>query len=162
MAFDCRPADPESLARIWQKSVDRNPGDARWLRWRDEYMDINASGRGRTFIVFADGEPVGEGTLLLDPGCSAIAGRTALADGRTTANVNALRIEKSYEGRGHISRLVKMLEDYARSRGRDTVTIGVEAGEARNRAIYAHWGYTSLLLTEAEDGEEVLYYSKQL
>lgn len=162
MTFEYRPADPEALARIWQKSVDRNPGDARWLRWRDEYLALNADGRGQTFLILADGEPVGEGTLLFDPSCSAIGGRTILADGATVTNLNALRIEKPYEGQGHISRLVKMMEAHARSLGCDSITIGVDESEARNRAIYAHWGYADLILTELEDGERVLYYAKPL
>lgn len=165
MTFTCRPADPDSLKKIWQKNIDRNPGDDRWLRWRDEYLRINAEGLGRTFIIFADDEPVGEGTLLFAPSCSAISGRTILADGKTVTNLNALRIHQDYEGQGHISRLVKMMEAHARSLGYTAITIGVEEKEARNRAIYEHWGYTNLILTEVEadlEEERVLYYEKPL
>ena len=162
MEFECRPADPESLRVIWQRNIDRNAGDDRWLRWRDEYIAMNADGRLRTFIVFADGQPVGEGSLIFDPSCPAVAGRPMLCDGRTTVNLNALRIEKPYRRQGHVSRLVKMMEDYARSRGYTTITIGVDACETYNRAVYAHWNYTTPILTEYEDGEEVLYYSKLL
>lgn len=162
MNFDIRIADPVSLGKIWQKNIDANPGDSRWIRWRDEYLRMNSDGRAQTFLVFADGEPVGEGTLLFDPACPAVHGVTALADGTATANVNALRIEKQYEGQGHISRLVKMMERCARNRGFTALTIGVEECEKRNRAIYAHWGYTTPVHTETEDGELILYYSKKL
>lgn len=162
MEYTHRIADREALERIWQKSVDRHPGDARWARWRDEYIAINENGLGVTFIIFADGDPVGEGTLLFDPGCKAISGKTALADGKANVNLNALRIEKAHEGKGLVSAMVKSMEDYARSLGYKTITIGVDECETRNRAIYEHWGYTDFILDEIDDGELVLYYGKAL
>ena len=54
------------------------------------------------------------------------------------------------------------MERYARSLGYQRITIGVEAAEARNLAIYLHWGFTELLLTEGEGPELVLYYGKKL
>ena len=162
MQFDYRPADPESLRIIWQRNIDRNPGDDRWVRWRDEYIAMNRDGRCATFIIFADNLPVGEGTLLIDPACPAVAGRPMLSDGKTIVNLNALRIEKRFEGQGHVSRMVKMMEDHARGLGFSTITIGVEEKEMRNRAIYDHWGYTTPVLTEMDEGEVVLYYSKPL
>lgn len=162
MEFTCRRADAESLKIIWQRSIDRNPGDDRWVRWRDEYIAMNRDGRCATFVIFADSLPVGEGTLLFDPACPAVAGRPMLSDGKTTVNLNALRIEKRFEGQGHVSRMVKMMEDYARGLGFSTITIGVEEKEKRNRAIYDHWGYKTPVLTEVEDGENIFYYSKRL
>ncbi len=117
---------------------------------------------GLTFAVIADGRPVGEGTLLFSPECHAVAGRTELADNQTVANINALRIQKRYEGRGYISALVRMMEGYAAEKGYTRLTIGVEAHQARNLAIYLHWGYTRLVWSEVEDGMLVLYYEKDL
>lgn len=162
MHFECVEADEALLGRIWEKSIAANPGDERWMRWRDEYLANHAEGRSRTFLVLADGEPVGEGTLLMAPACSAIGGRICLADGAGTANVNALRIEKRFEGQGHVSRLVRRMEDFARERGIERLTIGVEARETRNLAIYLHWGYVDFVMSEEEDGELVLYYAKRL
>lgn len=162
MEYMHRIADRESLERIWQKSVDRHPGDARWVRWRNEYIKLNEDGWGTTFIIFADGEPVGEGTLLFDPRCSAIGGRTVLADGGSVCNLNALRIEKQHEGKGLVSAMVKSMEAHARGLGYKTITIGVDECEARNRAIYAHWGYSHFILDEIDNGERVLYYGKTL
>lgn len=162
MKMEYRTADRASLEKIWQKNIDANPGDSRWVRWRDEYIEMNEGGRAQTFLILADGEPVGEGTLLFDPSCPAVHGITALADGKTTANINALRIEKQYENQGHISRLVKMMEAHAKDLGLTALTIGVEEKEHRNRAIYAHWGYTTPVHSETEDGELILYYSKEL
>lgn len=158
----CRIATEQDLQQLWDKNIARHPGDPRWQRWSEEYIRYNREGLGITFAAVIGGEAVGEGTLLLSPQCRAINGRTALADGAATANINALRIEKRYEGRGHISALVRMMEQYALQRGITRLTIGVEECEMRNRAIYTHWGYTTFLFSEQEDGETILYYGKEL
>ena len=166
MTYECREATLSDLETLWRKNIAQHPGDERWAAWREEYIGFNRSGLGRTFSILCDGEAVGEGTLLFSPACSAIAGRLALADGQTTANVNALRIEKAHEGRGHISRLVRMMEEWAAARGYARLTIGVDAAETRNLAIYLHWGYDEYVMAEEEDeilrAGPVLYYAKTL
>ena len=160
--FEYLEASAEKLREIWEYNIAVNAGDDRWIRWGNAARSDNASGRTKTFLVLRDGEPVGEGTLIFDPSCSAISGRRELADGRKIVNVNALRIRKEYENMGHISALMKKMESYAREHGYTRITIGAEAKEARNLAIYLHWGYTQFLLHEIEDGELVLYYGKNL
>ena len=157
-----RKATGEDLERLWNFQIAQNPGDDRYLRWKAQFIADNRSGAAATFAVIIDGEPIGEGTLLFSPECRAIRGRTSLADGKTTANINALRIRKEYEGKGHISNLVRLMEDTAREMGFSRITIGVEETELRNRAIYAHWGYVNLVMTEEDDGTQVLYYAKEL
>ncbi len=157
-----RIATKDDLARLWRKNIDNHPRDPRWARWAEEYIGYNETGQAVTFAIVLDGEPVGEGTLLLSPDCGAIGGRLALADGKAVGNVNALRIEKRWEGQGHVSRMVKMLEDYARGRGLTALTIGVDAPETRNLAIYLHWGYDQFVMGGEEDGDLVLYYKKNL
>ena len=100
--------------------------------------------------------------MLLSEKCGAAAGCAPIAGEGKNANINGLRIEKAFEGQGHISRLVRMMEDWARSQGFTTMTIGVEAKETRNLAIYLHWGYTKFLMSEIDEGELVLYYGKAL
>lgn len=125
-------------------------------------MQLNRNGAGATFAVLHNGTPVGEGTLLFSPKADAVRGREWLADGVHTANINALRIRKTYEGQGHISALLKEMERYAAARGFVRLTIGVGKHESRTRAIYRHWGYTEFLAETDEDGEIVLYYAKTL
>lgn len=160
--IDYRKATMEDLEQIWNRSIRHNPDDPRYLRWKQEFIANNISGAAATFVICIDGDCVGEGTLLLSPDCRAVQGRTCLCDGETCANINALRIRKEFEGRGHISRLVNEMESYARSIGLSQITIGVEAAEARNLAIYLHWGFTEFLMHEEEDGTLVLYYGKDL
>ena len=160
--FEYRKATPDDLERIWNMNIADNEGDARWVAWKHEYISYNQSGAAATFVVVCDGRPVGEGTLLFSPACGAIRGRTVLADGRHIANVNALRIRKEYEGQGHVSALMRMMQAYAAGLGYTRLTIGVEAKETRNLAIYLHWGYDEWVMSEGEDNELVLYYAKDL
>ena len=150
------------LERIWDQNIAANPGDDRYIRWKKQFLEDNSSGAAATFVILHDGEPVGEGTLLLCPGCRAIRGRTALCDGNTIANINALRIRREYEGRGHISALMRELEKYAKTIGITQLTIGVEPAETRNLGIYLHWGYDQFITAEEEDGCLVLYYGKDI
>lgn len=157
-----RKATAEDLETIWDYQIEQNPGDPNWIRWKKQFIDDNRSGAAATFVAVVDGIPVGEGTLLFFPDCRAIRGRLELADGKTVANINALRIRKAYEGRGYISALVKHMEAYARKHGYTQVTIGTEAVEARNSSIYLHWGYNQFVMHEGEGQELTLYYAKTL
>ena len=85
-----------------------------------------------------------------------------MADGKQTGYVTALRIRKEFEGKGYISGLMQYMEDSARAMGFTQLTIGVDAAESRNLAIYLHWGYNRFVLGERDDGELVLFYAKAL
>ncbi len=159
---DYRRASIEDLETIWDTvNIADHPGDDRWVRWKDQFIGYNRTGMGVTFVTVIDGKPVGEGTLLLSPDCKAVAG-TPLLCNETSVNPNALRIRKEHDGQGHISAMVRLMENWAREQGYQYVTIGVEAAEARNLGIYLHWGYTRFLCHEVEDGELILYYAKAL
>ena len=162
MDYEYAAATEELLHSIWEKNIHANRDDERWIGWREEAIANNVCGRSKTFLVLFRGEPVGEGTLLFADDCSAIRGRTVLADGKKTANINALRIEKEHEGKGHISKLVRLMERYAAEHGYKELTIGVEAKESRTLAIYLHWGYQAFVHAETEDDCLVLYYAKGL
>ena len=160
--FLYKKATTDDLEKLWAKNIADNPDDARYIRWRQEFIANNTSGAAATFVIDHDGTPVGEGTLLLSPDCKAIRGRTVLCDGKTSANINALRVWPEYEGQGHISKLIKAMENYAKSIGLTRLTIGVEPCESRNLGIYLHWGYDQFLMHAEEDGCLVLYYGKDI
>lgn len=158
----CRQATKDDLVNLWNMNIEDNPEDARWKRWKDEYIEYNLSGMAATFAVICDCKPIGEGTLLFSPDCKAVGHRTQLADYSSIANINALRIRKEYEGKGYISALIHLMEEYALKKGYKKLTIGVEASETRNLAIYLHWGYNKFVMSQIEDNETVLYYEKNL
>lgn len=160
--FSYVEADADLLARRWERNLVSHPGDSKWISWRDEAIQEHLAGKSRTFLALVDGEPVGEITLLLSPECAAVGGRRKLADGQHTANVNALRVDSGWQGRGFASALIHMLEDAAAKSGLTKLTIGVQVRQSRNLSVYRHWGYRELVLSAMEDGEAVAYYAKRL
>ena len=160
--FIYRQATKDDLNKIWTKDVQKHVGQECWVRWKEQYMSYNEDGKATTFVVLDDDEPVGQITVLFSPECSAVKDRPLLCDGVSRANMNAFRIEKKYEGQGHISKLVKIAEKYAKSKGISYLTIGSEAKESRNLAIYLHFGYTEFVTHFVEDGELVLFYGKKI
>jgi len=162
MEYNYKEASVAELERRWDKNIANNPDDPRWIGWKAEYTANNRNGKCRTFVVMYGDDPVGEGTLLFSPDCD-VKGRVDLADSKDIVNVNALRIEREHEGKGHISKLVRLMEQYAGDRGYKTATIGVGAQETRNLGIYLHWGYDKFVRYDIEDNRElILYYSKEL
>lgn len=157
-----RAATPEDLERIWAMNIADHPGDERWVRWKDQLIGYNRNGEGITFVTVLNGRPVGEGTLLISPECKAVRNVSGLADGKRIVNLNGLRIRKEFEGQGHISKMVKAMENWAREHGFSTITIGVEANQPRNLGIYLHWGYTEFIGHEFEGDDLILYYGKSL
>jgi GNAT superfamily N-acetyltransferase len=158
--YTYRAATANDLELIWNKNIADNQGDGRWVYWKSEILEKNKRGVSKSFVVLYGDAPVGEGTLVFSPEC--LHGRPALADHATRANISGLRMDKRHEGKGHISKLVKMMERHARDAGYKVMTIGVEAKETRNLGIYLHWGYDTFVMSAMEDDELVLYYLKEL
>lgn len=160
--MEYRLATASDLEKIWNKDIKENAGDERYVRWKSEYIQYNVTGKCVTFVAVAGSQPIGQVNILFSPECSAIKGNNLLCDGKTVANVNAVRIDKKFEGQGHIHKLFSLAEEYAKQRGIATLTIGVEAKESRNLAIYFHFGYTEFVTSMIDDNELILYYSKSI
>lgn len=160
--FIYRIANKDDLDKIWDKDIERNKGEDCWVRWKEQYIEYNISEKATTFVVLDNNEPIGQITVLFSTDCSAVKNRPMLCDGKNIANMNAFRIDKEYEGQGHVSKLVKMAEKYAKEKGFSYLTIGSEAKESRNLAIYLHFGYTKFINSFIEDGELVLFYGKKI
>lgn len=157
-----RQATIEDLEKIWDKDIEQNKGEDCYIRWKQQYVEYNETGKATTFVVLDEDEPIGQITVLFSPECSAVKNRPLLCNGKTKANMNAFRIDKKYEGQGHISMLVKMAEKYAKDKGITYLTIGSEAKESRNLAIYLHFGYKEFITSLIEDGELILFYGKSI
>ena len=143
-------ASMTDLELRWNKNISDNIGDGRWTAWKTQSIENNKNKKCKTFVVLCGEEPIGEGPLIFST---------------QYAELNALRIDKQYEGKGHISKLVKIMERYAKAKGYTNIKIGVSAKEARNLGIYLHWGFDTFVESKISDIEEeglVLYYSKNL
>jgi len=157
-----RKATSDDLEKIWNMNISDHIGDIRWVNWKKEYIGYNEKNMAHTFVTVIGGKPVGEVTLIFSPECKAVSGNLLLADGKNVANVNALRIRKEYEGKGYVSKMMAKAEGYAKSLGYSKLTIGVDAKETRNLAIYLHWNYNEFIFSEIDEGELVLYYQKNI
>lgn len=160
--MDYRKATIDDLNKIWDKDILKNPNDENYVRWKHQYIENNKLGKCATFVAVDGSEPIGQITVLFSTDCSAVKDRPMLCDGKNRANMNAFRIDKKYEGQGHISKLVKMAEQYAKGHGITYLTIGSEAKESRNLGIYLHFGYTEFITSFVEDNELVLFYGKKI
>ena len=160
--MEYRKATNEDLEAIWNKDIAKHPGDVRYVNWKKQYIENNQNGKCATFVVVDGTNPIGQITILFSPDCSPVKNKPLLCDGISTANMNAFRIEKQYEGQGHVSRLVKMAENYAFEHGIKTLTIGAEAKESRNLGIYLDWGYNTFVMHEIYEGDLVIYYKKEI
>ncbi len=160
--FEYRIATIQDLNKIWDQDISNNQDEECWIRWKKQYIDYNITGKATTFVVLDNNRPIGQITVLFSTECSAVKNRPMLCDGMTKANMNAFRIEKQYEGQGHISKLVKMAEKHAKEKGFSYLTIGSEAKESRNLAIYLHLGYDEFITSITEDDELILFYGKNI
>ena len=148
--YEYKEASMADLDLRWDINIANNLGDKRWVAWKSEFIEKNKNNEIKTFVVLYDGRPIGEGTLVFSS---------------QSVEINAMRIEKQYEGKGHISKLVKVMEQYAKDKGYEIATIGVEAKETRSMSIYFHWGYDTFINSEISEIEEeglILFYSKKL
>lgn len=160
--FIYRKATLEDLDKIWDKDIKDNPNDNRYIRWKEEFIDANRKGDIITFVVLNDDDPIGQCSLVVNKNNIKVDCRDLLCDGKNVAYVSTLRIEKKYEGQGHISKVVKLAEEYAKQNGFSYLTIGSEARESRNLAIYLHFEYTAFLSSVEDEGNLVLFYRKTL
>lgn len=98
------------------KDIKENSCEDCWVSWIKRYIEYNKTGKAVTFVVLIDGDLIGKITVLFSPECSAVKNRPMLCNGKDRASMNTFRIEKRFEGQGHVSRLVKMAEEYKRKR----------------------------------------------
>ena len=57
--FAYEPATAEKLEQIWDQTIAANPGDHRWVEWKQNALHDNATGRSLTFLVLANDRPIG-------------------------------------------------------------------------------------------------------
>ncbi len=158
-----RKATLDDLNRIWDYNIAQNPDEPRNQRWRDSYISRNVRNTAATYVILVNDEPVGEVTVdYFAEAHGNPQSRHLLADGTATAYLTALRIRSEFEGHGLISSLMRYVEASAAQMGFSRLTIGVEAAESRNLAIYLHWGYDQFLFHETEEDALILFYAKSL
>ena len=126
------------------RSLEAGDVDA-FLAWRggDPYMDTicrhdvaDHFAGGRVLLVAAEGRVL-VGTLQLVFWCE----ESDLADGRTSAYLQALEVCPEYRRQGVGTQLVQAAEAEAARRGFERVTVMVEPGNAPSLVLFGRTGY---------------------
>ena len=60
-----RRATIEDLEKIWDKDIQANSDDERYLRWKDEFIEANKLENIVTFVILNDDDPIGQASLVL-------------------------------------------------------------------------------------------------
>jgi len=160
--FSYRKATLEDLEKLWDNDIKENSGDKRYVKWKQEFINANIEGNLTTFVVLKDDEPIGQISLVFNLKNLKAECREMLCNNKNMAHFATFRINKKYEGQGHISKLVKLAEDYAKEHGITYLTIGSEAKESRNLGIYLHFGFTEFITSIVEENNLILFYGKSI
>ena len=160
----CKIASPDEMQRKWAYEIDRNVSDrGNWILWRETALANFREGKAIPYYGILDGEIICEATAVIDP---EPARRSRGLVDEQTAYLEAFRTNEPFMGQGYFSRLFAFMLADLRGRGYRRFTVGVETGDEKNRAIYAHYGFTEHIRTETEqypDGTviHVEYYAKE-
>ena len=160
----CKIASLDEMERKWAYEIDRNVSDREnWICWRETALRNFREGKAIPYYGILDGEIICEATAVIYPDPTRRC--RGLVD-EQTAYLEAFRTNEPFIGQGYFSRLFAFMLEDLRGRGYRRFTVGVETGDEKNRAIYAHYGFTEHIRTEAElypDGTviHVDYYTKE-
>lgn len=88
-------------------------------------------------------------------------GDPSLANGKDIAHVHALQISKHHHRKGYGYRLIKLLENEAKSQGVVKLTLGVDGDNEEALSLYRKLDYSILKMTEGRTPEEKLYYMQK-
>ena len=55
--FIYRKATNDDLERIWNKDIEQNKDDERYLNWKRQYIENNKNDNCATFVVLNNEEP---------------------------------------------------------------------------------------------------------
>jgi len=153
MNIKVKQATIDDLGKWWDNEIRSNPHDTGLEWYKNLFINDNASGDRITFFAWDSDKIIGQVTLIIR------------YDGKEVGDtVNKLEVEPEYRGKKVSSLLIKHIEQYAKSKGINSLTIGVEPKEVRNLQIYFHWGFTNFVGIETDPKEKYPYlvYRKDL
>ena len=59
-------ASYEDLEKIWNRDIEENKDDRRYIKWKDEFIKANKNGDIVTFVAKDEDKPIGQITLVLN------------------------------------------------------------------------------------------------
>ncbi len=67
--FIYRRATLKDLNNIWDKDIEQNKDDKRYIKWKEEFILANKEEKIVTFVVLKDEDPIGQISVAFDPLC---------------------------------------------------------------------------------------------
>ncbi len=156
--YICKIATLEEMEQKWDDEIARSGADrANWIAWKAQYIAASRQGQSIPYYGLLNGRIISEATAKLHP--AVVQNSAGLVDGQTVY-LASFRTLPAYQGQGYFSQLLRfMLADLCR-RGYRRATLGVEPSEAKNKAMYAHFGFTEFIKAGSKIAVE--YYAKPL
>lgn len=164
-AFVCKIATAGELERKWDEEIARQPDDAFNQRtWKQQNLERYEQGAILPYFGLLEGEVICEAIAMLNP--AFVQNSEGLVD-ETTVYLAAFRTADAFENQGYFSRLFRFMLADLKKRGFTRATLGVEPDSTRNKAIYAHYGFTDFIKAGQEsypDGTmiDAEYYGRTL
>lgn len=152
-------ASIDDIELLFQKRLKERNSDPCYKHSLDNYFNDFVSGKSIIFVVKKGDEPIG--SINLDF-CDLADIASSCVSEKKYCYFSTFKIEKRYEGQGHISKLTKKAEDVARELGYQYAIIACEETNRRVKSIYNHFGYTEVVAQKQERGCSIVYLGKQL
>lgn len=163
--FICKIASPQEMEMKWEYEIARHGEDREnWIVWKKQSMENFKRGDTIPYYGILEGTIICEATAMIRP--DAVQNSAGLVDSHTVY-LSAFRTVSEYQGKGYFSKLFHFMMDDLRQKGFTKATLGVEPAEEKNKALYAHYGFTEYIKSGKEyypDGTviDVEYYGKTL
>lgn len=163
--FLCKTASIEEMDIKWDEEIARHKKDREnWVTWKKRNKENFRLGYIIPYYGILDGRIICEATAMIHP---KVVQNSAGLVGGDTVYLSAFRTVEPFQSKGYFSRLFRFMMDDLRQKGFTRATLGVEPDDAKNKAIYAHYGFTEYVKSGREqypDGTviDVAYYRKTL
>ncbi len=164
--YECKIANLDEIIKKYNYEIDKASDKYNWEIWKQKAIDRFNNHEVITYIGVLDGEIISEASAAIDSSIDVVHNPDNLINDKT-AYLFAFRTNKEHIGKGYFSKLFNYMIDDLKSKGYESVTLGVEPEELKNKAIYQKYGFTNFIRFDEEsypDGTviKVEYYSKTL
>ncbi|MBQ6267070.1 MAG: GNAT family N-acetyltransferase, partial [Clostridia bacterium] len=162
--YICKIASLCEINKKWDYEINLHTGQENWLIWKAEAINNFQAGKSIPYYGILGETIICEATALIHP--DVIQNSEGMID-KNTAYLCAFRTVKEYQGQGYFSKLLCFMLNDLKQKGFTKAVLGVEPDDEKNKARYAHWGFTEFIKSATEqypDGTviDVLYYGKLL
>lgn len=165
MSFICKIASLREMDIKWDYEIAQNKNEQEnWIAWKKSNIEQYKQGHIIPYYGILSGTIICEATAVVHP--ETAQNSDGLID-RHTVYLSAFRTIDEFQGKGYFSKLFHFMIDDLRRAGFTKATVGVEPTETKNKAIYAHYGFTEYIKSGKEyypngTAIDVEYYGKAL